>query len=94
MHSGLRSRIAILVLEAGQETLAEVMFEDAAHARQILLHIVDEQRAVDHRIFQRLGNLRLAAAGNGARFVAESAFRIDADQAPGRRAGMRRISTL
>ena len=78
--------VAVLVLESGAEAVGVIVPEDAAHPFQVAVEVVDEQRAVDDRVLERLGNFRLAAAGDRARLVAERAFGLDPDKAPGRRA--------
>jgi len=78
--------VAVFLFAAGPEAPGEVVGEDAFHQVEILLDVGDEQRAVDHRVAERLGYFRLTAAGDGAGLVAENAFGIGADQPPGRRA--------
>ncbi len=80
--------IAVLVLVTGLEAVAVVAIEDLLDPVEVGLEIINEQRRVDDRVVERLGDLRLAAAGDGAGLVTEGAFGIGAHQAPGRRARM------
>ena len=55
---------------------------------EVLLEVGDEDRAVEHVVAQRLADLALAAAADGAGLVAEGALADGADDAPARRAGV------
>src|SRR5581483_10541284 len=59
----------------------------AGNLVEILFEIGDEDRALDHRVGDRLGDFRFAAAGDGAGFVAERGFGDGAHEAPGAIAG-------
>ncbi|MEW5770722.1 MAG: hypothetical protein AB1831_10215 [Pseudomonadota bacterium] len=70
------------------EAVAVVALEQLLHLVEVALQVLHVVGAGEQRGLQRLGDLRLAAAGHRARLVAEHAFRLAADQAPGRRVGV------
>ncbi len=55
----------------------------------VFIEIIDKNSAGNDGSGNRFGNFRFAAAGYGARFMAESAFLMGADQAP---AGRSRVA--
>ena len=81
---GLAPGVAVLVLEAREQAVGVVAVEDPLDGIQILVQVIDEDGPVEHGVVQGLGDLRLAAARDGAGLVAEGPLRVGPDQAPGR----------
>src|SRR5262245_2013121 len=59
-----------------------VVFEQRVNLLKISFEVGYEYRPMQNRIRNRLGDLRFAAAGDGARFVAEGALSDSTDEPP------------
>ena len=66
----------------GAEAVGKVAGEDVRHLVHVAFEVGDKDIAGDDGVGDGLGDFRLAAAGDGARFVADGAFGHGADQAP------------
>ena len=66
----------------------EIFVQEFGHDFNVTRIIANENRPFQDYVVDGLGNFRLAAAGNRARFVTQGAARPRAHQPPGRSAGL------
>ena len=80
---GAKQRAAFLPWFVGVLiTISEVSVNEFKGGFEVFLEVADDDRARDHGVGERFGNLRLATAGNGAGFMAKGALGIGSDQPP------------
>ena len=80
-----RRAAAVAIAQIRQSRVSVIAVEDFFDQRHVLLEVAHMERPRQHRIHQAFADLRLAAAGDRAGFVAKRALGHRADQPPARR---------